>query len=216
MRICFVDQQTQINLQETQEKRVDVFLFGGMKEVDYEKELKGETNFFKRATLFSKTAQAVVVQGCITNTKGHRRKSALVAEAGTLLGVSDMLHAVDDEKVSVGALLRVYETSVGRIGVVVGDDLKFPEIIKTLSDCGADVVVCVYPQMHTSLPTLLVRASAFFFGIPVLFCSSGYTMYANTGGEIGFASPQSPCFFDVPISKQYHLVQTRMQGKLRD
>ena len=128
--------------------------------------------------------------------------------------MSDRVYAVDDENVSVGALLRVYETKIGRLGVVIEEDLKFPDVAKTLCDCGADLIVCIYSTLNDFLPILLARASAFFNGTPVLFCADGYAMYANTDGEMEFASPQLPCFLNVAITKQYHLIQKRKKGKL--
>ena len=90
MRICFVTGNTLKEFRERfqespclvsadgDEKKIDLFLFGfgGMGEVSYEKELKGETSNFEDAALFSKESKALVVCGCITDTRGHKRKSA--------------------------------------------------------------------------------------------------------------------------------------------
>ena len=98
MRVRFVSKGGMHAFKELEEG-ADVFLFGfnGMGEVSYEKELKGESDFFERVALLSKSTQSVVVCGCITDTRGHKRKSAVVAENGRLLGVSDMLHVLDGD-----------------------------------------------------------------------------------------------------------------------
>ena len=88
--------------------------------------------------ILSKESHNIVVCGCVTDTRGIKRKSAVVAENGRILGVSDMLNAVDGEFKS-GAGLRVYETKAGRLGIAVAEDLYFPEILRTLSVCGSDM-----------------------------------------------------------------------------
>lgn len=198
-----------------EKKSTDVFLFGfnGGIEVSYEKELKGETRFFEDAATFSKYTKSVVICGCITDSRGHKRKSALVAENGRLIGVSDMLNVIDGGMGS-GAALRVYETRAGRVGVAVAEDLLFPEVIKSLAMCGSDFIVCPFGRVG-SIHSVLLRASAYCNGLPVLFCGEGYAMLAEPSGKIAFASPLSPAFFDCKITKEYHLVETRRRGAVR-
>ncbi|MBQ8295439.1 MAG: hypothetical protein IJX87_03285 [Clostridia bacterium] len=191
-----------------------VFGFSGLGEVSYEKELKGETDFFKDVALLSKSAKSVVVCGCVTDTRGHKRKSALVAENGRILGVSDMLNVVDGA-VSSGAALRVYETGLGRMGVVVAEDIHFPEVVKSLAVCGSDFIVCPFGSVFNSLQTVLLRAHAYCYGVPVLLGGKGYAMIADVSGNIAFASPQSPVYTDFENVKQYHLVETRRRGFFR-
>ena len=187
--------------------------FEGMGEVSYEKELKGESGFFEEAALLSKTAKGVVVCGCVTDTRGHKRKSAVVAESGKLIGVSDMLNVIDGA-VGSGAILRVYETRAGRIGVAVAEDLLFPEVMRSLALCGSDFIVCPFARVE-SVHSVLLRASAYCNGLPVLFYGEGYSMLADPSGQIAFASPMSPAFFDCKITKEYHLVETRRRGSVR-
>lgn len=212
MRICFVSRDTPASFSATCGEGVEkadivLFGFGGVGEVSYEKELKGETNFFESVASLSKTERAVVICGCITDTRGHKRKSAVVAENGRLCGVSDMLHVIDGE-VGSGASLRVYETKVGKIGVAVAEDLRFPSVIKSLAVCGSDFIVCPFSCAQT-IHSVLIRALAYCYGVPILFCGNGYAMIANATGELAFASPQSPVFVDFKPSKEYHLVETR-------
>ncbi len=179
-------------------------------EVSYEKELKGETDRFERAAAASKAGKTVLVCGFITNARGHKRKSALVAENGKLLGVSDRIHSVDGDCAS-GATLRVYETGAGRMGVVVAEDIAFPDVIKTLSLCGSDFIVCTYGKLQ-GIETALVRAYAYCFGIPIYLCGKGYAMLAEPSGEIAFASPQSPVYIEYKNVAEYRLIETRQKG----
>ncbi len=228
MRICFVPGEKlkefrarwEICLEngEVQEKKTqaDIFIFGfgGMGEVSYEKELKGETKDFEDAATLSKNSKAVVVCGCVTDTRGHKRKSALVAEKGRLKGVSDMLNVVDGV-VGCGAALRVYDTDIGKMGVAVAEDLHFPEVVRSLAICGSDFIVCPFGKSIDVLQSVLLRASAYCYGVPILFCADGYCMLADTSGNISFASPYSPAYVDFENIREYHLIETRRRGFYR-
>ena len=214
MKICFVPRGTLKEVKERNgEERADLFLFGfgGMGEVDYEKELKGETAFFEDAALLSKTNKSVVVCGCITNTRGYKRKSAFVAENGRIVGVSDISHVVDRE-MSCGVALRVYETKIGKMGVAVAEDLNFPETLRCLTACGSDFIVCPFGKPIDELQSVLLRAHAYCYGSPILFCGDGYCMLADSSGKIVFASPQSPALTTFENIKEYHLIETRRRG----
>jgi len=187
-----------------------LFGFDGMGEVSYEKELKGESSSFEEAALLSKEGKTVVVCGCITDTRGLKRKSAVVAEKGRLCGVSDMLNAMDNE-VSVGGALRIYETFLGRMGLVVGEDILFPEVIKSLTLCGCDFIVCPFGKVSDTVLQTLLRAYAYLYGVPILLCGIGYSWIVDPFGQIAFASPQN-VLAEFECVKEYHLIETRRRG----
>ena len=227
MRICFVSQGRLGDFRGAageewgengckKQTQTDIFLFGfgGMGEVSYEKELRGETKAFESAALLSKETKAVVVCGCITDTHGHKRKSAVIAENGRIKGVSDMLNVVDGE-VSCGAALCIYDTRLGRMGVVVAEDIHFPDVVKSLALCGCDFIVCPYGKIFHSLQSVLLRSNAYCYGIPILFCADGYCMLADISGDITFASPDSPAQLSFENVHEYHLIETRRRGFYR-
>lgn len=217
MRICFVSGGTANGFSENYGgTEADVLFFGfdGLGEVDYRKELKGETAYFEDVALLSKTCKNVVVCGCITDTYGFKRKSAVVAERGKILGVSDMLNAVDGET-SSGAGLRVYDTAAGRLGVAVAEDLCFPEILRTLAVCGSDYILCPFPRITGYAELLLSRAGAFSYGLPIAVCGIGYGWIADVTGDLLFASPLSPIEYSFEKKQEYHLIETRRRGFYR-
>ena len=175
--------------------------------VDYTQELKGESCFFEEIARLSKETDGVVVCGCTTDTHGHRRRSAVVAERGRILGVSDMLHAIDGE-IACGAGLRVYETVAGKIGVAVGEDLRFPDVFAALALCGSEFVVCPFARVD-EVHVVLARAHAYCFGVPVLLCGQGYAAIADADGRIAFATPLSQASAEFRGGGEYHLVETR-------
>ncbi len=216
MKIRFVGRGRLEDIQNVCDMEEDVTLFSfdclGM--VSYEEELKGESGFFEQATRLSKQTKGIVVCGCITDTRGIKRKSALVAENGRLIGVSDMTHAVDGE-VNCGAGLRVYDTKIGRMGVVVAEDIFFPEVISALSACGSDFIVCPYARVYDDVPQTLLRAYAYLYGTPILFCGIGNCVVADVDGRVAFTSPQSSSSFSFEGRKEYHLVEMRKRGLYR-
>ncbi len=211
MRICFVSDGRADDFSSKESADLIVFGFNGLLEVNYERELRGESECFQELAKLSKRAQSVVVCGCVTNTLGHRRKSALVAENGRLLGISDRLYSIDGEY-AAGAELRVYPTRIGKMGVLVAEDIYFSESIRALAACGCDFIVCPYGKMTDTLPEVLLRARAFEFGLPLLLCGEGYAEVAEPSGGLGFSSPFSPIYTEVSIKKNYHLIERRKRG----
>ena len=183
-------------------------------EVGYERELRGETRYFEEVAELSQNAKATVICGCITDTKGFKRKSAVVAENGKILGVSDMLNVVDGEMNS-GAALKVYDTQAGKIGVMVSEDLYFPEVAKALTLCGSDVIICPYGVVENGIESVLIRAQAFCYGAPICLCGVGYSAIGGADGSLVFASPLSPVVTEFEKVREYHLVETRQRGFYR-
>ncbi len=216
MRVQFISKGSLHSFKDSVEESVDVFLFGfnGVGEVSYEKELKGETAFFEDVALLSKSNQSVVVCGCITDTRGHKRKSAVVAENGKLLGVSDMLHVIDG-KWGSGASLGVYPTKKGKMGVLVAEDLYFPEAVHALTLCGSDFIVCPFGEPSSALESAYLRTYTHAYGTPIYFCAKEYAML-SARGELVFASPMSPFTVTFEQRKEYHLIETRQKGNFRE
>lgn len=218
MRICFV---TTGNLGDYAEKFTGVqadivcFSFSSMGEVSYERELKGETSLFEDVALLSKEGKNLVISGCYTNARGIRRKSVVVAEKGRILGVSDMVNRIDSGEYRAGAGIKIYDTQIGKVGVVVAEDFYFPQVVQTLSVCGAELVISIFEEMNESLEQVLMRASAYYYGIPVCMCAYGYAQAADIAGKVRFASPKSPCIYDFEREQEFHLVETRQRGFYR-
>ena len=217
MKIAFVSRGSIAEFKNELQSMEPELIVGGFRslgEVSYERELRGETRYFEDVASLSQETGAVVVCGCVTDTKGFQRKSAVVAENGRLLGVSDMLNVVDGEMNS-GAALRVYETSAGKIGGMVSEELYFPEVTKSLTLCGSDVIVCPYGVVENGVESVLIRAQAFCYGVSICLCGIGYSAIGGADGSLAFASPLSPVSAELERVKEYHLVETRQRGFYR-
>ena len=88
---------------------------------------------------------AVVIGGfCERGDDGLLYNSAAVVDGSGVLGVYRKTHLWDREKLffQPGAQApRVFDTSAGRIGVLVCYDLEFPELTRLLALAGAELIV---------------------------------------------------------------------------
>lgn len=215
MRICFVTKGGLDAVGEEAGADIVCYPLSALGEVSYERELKGETSLFEAVAMRSKVLRCTVVGGCYTDARGIRRKSAVVAERGRLLGVSDLVNRIDGSAFGAGAGVKVYETAAGRLGVVVGEDLYFPKVVETLSISGADAVLCLFEELSEGLELTLIRAHAFFYGLPVALCAFGYAAVADPEGRLFFASPAPVGCVTLPKEREYRLIETRRRLMLR-
>ena len=215
MRICFVTKGGLDAVGEEAGADIVCYPLSALGEVSYERELKGETSLFEAVAMRSKALRCTVVSGCYTDARGIRRKSAVVAERGRLLGVSDLVNRIDGSAFGAGAGVKVYETAAGRLGVVVGEDLYFPKVVETLSLSGADAVLCLFEELSEGLELTLIRAHAFFYGLPVALCAFGYAAVADPEGRLYFASPAPVGRVTLPKEREYRLIETRRRLTLR-
>ena len=76
-----------------------------------------------------------------TNT--IRNRACLFSSDGELLGYQDKLHLgrAEEALVTPGTALPVFETSAGRVGILVGRDAMVPELARLLAVRGADLLV---------------------------------------------------------------------------
>lgn len=195
----------------------DVLLFGfsGLGEVDYRCELAGETQKLEDAAILSRELNCVVIAGAYTDSCGMRYKSAVVAEKGRILGVADMLHTTDEEDFKCGAHLKVYETSVGKFGLCVGEDLYYPSVAETLALCDADVIFSVFGCAEDFAPQVMMRACAFCSGVAVCMCAEGIAQVALPDGDVPLRTAKRDCDFVFTPSREYRLTTVRSRGLVR-
>lgn len=218
MRIHFVTEGTLNEFWEgARMPSCDVLAFGfsGLGEVHYALELSGATSKLEDAAILSREAGCTVVSGCYTDSCGIRRKSAAVADKGRILGVSDMFSAVEPSEFKSGGTIKVYDTSAGKLGILIAEDLFFPEIAQMLSLCDADVLFSIFEDVVDFTPRLMLRADAFVAGVPAVMCGAGIAQVASATGEIALVSPKKECAFTLSTAREYHIVSCRRRGFCR-
>lgn len=194
---------------------IAIFGFDGLGEVDYERELKGETEKFECAARLSKSSNCGVLCGCHTVSRGIVRKSVAVSDRGKLLGISDMNHVLDSEKFKSGSSLGFFNVSGCKVGLCIENDLLFPDAVNSLTNCGCNVVVAVLEEIRSNMPPLLIRAYAYLYGVPIIMIAGKTAYFADTTGAIA-SSVQESTLFEVSPRNDYHLVTVRRKGMSED
>lgn len=194
--------------------KTDVLCFGvnGLGLVSYKKELDGDTEFFHDIAGLSRAIGGVVISGLDTDTYGIYRHSAVIADRGRILGVSDMSFTLDESEFRSGGNFRVYETGSGKIGLLIGDDVFFPEAAKVLALCDADVIFSIFGRIDDGMPEILTRASAFTNGVAIALLSGASVTVAGIGGDVLLSSRRKISEFDLKITRDFHRVSTRRRG----
>ncbi len=193
-----------------------VFGFNGVGLVSYKKELAGETEYFQDIAKLSKQTSSVVICGCDTDTYGVFRHSAVIADKGKILGVTDMAHQIDESEFVAGGNFRVYDTSVGKIGILILEDLFFPESVRVLTLCDADFIVCLFKRLDNYMPQIMLRAGAFSNGVAMAICANNYACVADIRGNISFSKRGDIIKSKIKIEKDYHLISSRRRGLYRE
>lgn len=195
----------------------DIALFGfdGLGEVDYELELKGESDKFEELARLSKIKKTACVSGCNTISRGIKRKSAALSYDGKLLGIADMNHILDGERLKGGASLGLFSVAGFKVGICIENDLYFPDSFKSLSMCGANLILGIMENIVDSIPPLIMRTYAYLFGIPIVFCAGKTAYFADVSGEIA-TSVQDFTLFEITPKNSYRLVTTRQKGLCAD
>ena len=221
MKACFVTNFSvnsvwQNKLGQISGSELVVFGFNGLGLVSYKKELSGETEYFHDVAKLSKQLSSVVISGCDTDTYGVFKHSVVIAEKGKLLGVTDMVHCVDCSEFVASGNYRVFETSIGKIGIIVAEDIFFPESSRVLALCDADVIVCIFKKMENFMPQIMLRAGAFCNGVVMALCSSNCAIVSDIRGNVTGSSKADIFKTDIKLEKDFHLISSRRRGLYRE
>ncbi|MBO5713318.1 MAG: hypothetical protein J6R88_03880 [Clostridia bacterium] len=190
---------------------VVVFGFDGLEKIRYKNELNGTESVLQNFASLSKTSKKIIVSGAITDNYGIVRRSAVIADNGKLLGISDMNLNVNSSGYSQGGGYRVYQTSKSRIGVIIGDDIIDYDAIKSMSLCDADFIIVIENEEKPQYE-LLIRAYSYLFGLPIILISSSNTLATDLSGEICGGSRDGVSDIILPTKKTYRVIQNKRRG----
>ncbi len=179
-------------------------------------EAGGGSNACIKLCKLAEELDCVVVAACDTSVCGLLHKSAVVIDCGKLLGVSDMAHVMDDSRYSPGGGFRVYDTSKGKIGIIVDEDLFFPEVARILTLCDSEVILSMFGTIRSAMPQVMLRAAAFSNGVTMCMAAKGYVQIADIAGEIVCALDATILEYNMEIAKDYHLICARRRGCYRE
>lgn len=192
--------------------KVAVFGFNGIDKISYKNELNSQENKLSTFAKLSKESGKVLISGTVTDNYGVLKRSAVIADKGKLLGISDMRLSVNDNCYVGGGAQRVYQTQVGRIGLLVGDDILDFDGIKAMSLCDADFIIAIINGEEKPQYNFLIRSYSYLFGVPIVLITSSSVIASDLLGEICGKSLENQTKITLPVKKSYRLVLTKQRG----
>ncbi|MBR2322432.1 MAG: hypothetical protein IKA54_02430 [Clostridia bacterium] len=201
-----------VDLEGVKNSQITVLGFNSIGKVSYKHELSGADNKLPDLASFSRKVKKVVIAGAVTDNYGILKQSLIIAENGKLLGISDMTLSINQTEYLGGGSFKVYQTEVGRIGLLVGDDIINLDGVKAMSLCDADLIVAVVQNEEKPQYNFLIRAYAYLFGVPVMLLSKTGVIASDMSGEICGKSIENTAKLIIPTQKQYIVVKSKRRG----
>jgi predicted amidohydrolase len=200
------------NESEKQDFQISVYGFNSLGKVSYKSELSGVESKLPKLSAHSKKTGGVVIAGAITDNYGILKKSAVISDRGKLLGISDCVLGYDGSVYQGGGSYKVYQTSACKIGLIVAEDIKNFEAVKSMSLCDADLIVMISPEDEKNQHNFLVRAYAYLFGVATLLVTKNSVIASDSQGEIVGKSVEAKSNLIIPVKRQYVLTKIKRRG----
>ncbi len=161
----------------------------------------------------------LVICGSMPEPNGDKVFNTIfLADNGRLAGVYRKIHLFsllgEDRAFSGGDQWRLADTTIGKIGVIICYDLRFPELTRRLALEGARVI-CVpaqWPKPRQEHWRTLVRARAIENQLFVVSCNAcgligkldvfGMSMIVDPKGEVLAEAGEEECEISAPLDMQ--------------
>lgn len=192
--------------------QIFVFGFNSLGKVSYKHELSGAESKLPMLSNFSRKVKGVVIAGAVTDNYGILKQSVILADNGKLLGISDTVLGYENSPYQVGGSFKVYQTSACKIGVIVSDDVKNFDAVRSMSLCDADLIVAVTQEEEKPQYNFLIRTYAYLFGISVLLLTKTGVLASDGLGEICGKSIETKANLIIPVKRQYIACKSKRRG----
>jgi predicted amidohydrolase len=125
--------------------------------------------------------------------------AVLIGPEGDLVEVYNKVHLRGEERMAFreGFKLPIVQTEIGNIGMMIGYDLAFPEVARTLALEGADLIVCManWEAAHMDEWKTYVRARAYENSVFVAAVNRvGEDVTLSFGGESMLVGPRGQVY----------------------
>lgn len=126
------------------------------------------------------------LEQCAVVSSGYRRDgddvyySAVAAEYGDLVGVADAVHSIGG--LSVADTLHAFDFEFGRVGLLVGDDVLYPEAARALAESDVSLYLAVR-ECTAPAAVAMARSHAVANGIRLLYSASDCGFAADYSGR---------------------------------
>jgi hypothetical protein len=180
-------------------------------EVSYESEIAGKTEKLDWFARLSKECACGIIGGCRTVGGSLVRYSAAVAEGGKLKGIVDCTHILDGEQFKSGAGMGLYTLQGIKVGICVENDFYFPESLRALTLCGAQLLVGICERQKDAMLPHLMRTYAYLWGVPFVAVVGKSACFACLSGGMAI-SPLPQTLFEAVPRNEYRVITTRQRG----
>ena len=206
-----------LNLEDNAYLNADLAIFGFnfIGKINYKNELSGTEDKLFKITKLTKNCKKVLIGGAFTDNYGVIRKSSLIAENGKILGIADMHLKRQDLSMSIGFGYKIYPTKMGKIGLLVDQDIFDFDAIKCMAMCDADLIVIVTDKFDKQNLDFLIRSYSLLFGINIILLTPNSIIATNQKGELLTSENQTKVDLTLSTNKTYSLVTTKRRGLIK-
>ena len=155
--------------------------FGAVGEIDYKKELSGETKELVLLGKCSKSFGGSTLFCAPSDNHGLKRLSAYLFTCGKLTSIFDMNEGYGKYISTCG----VGNFAVGGVktGVLIGNDALDCDLVKSLVLCGCGLIIDLYPDFCTRIKEISAEFYSQAFGIDYLCVSTDKIVAMRAGGD---------------------------------
>ena len=122
--------------------------------------------------------------------------SYLIGPDGSVVGKYRKSHRLPDESIALGDELPVFDTPFGKVGLMIGTDLYWPEVPLVLALKGAELVLCssAPEPVPQSVPMDVLTRTRAFDDHVTFVC-------ANYAGELPYLCSNHPTYAGAPLGR---------------
>jgi hypothetical protein len=210
MKICVL---TSCNIEGVVLPECDFALFGFacLKEVSYAEELSGRSQKFECLARLSQRANCGILCGCMTDSRGVKRRSVAVAHGGRMLGVADMIGVLDGQNLKGGAYLGVYDIAGYRVGVCIENDVYNPTNISGLCLCGCNIIAAFVGGGWDKMLPAVLSSYAYLYGVPCVLVAKNAAFFFRPDGQIASTNKRL-ALFESQLANSYRVISSRKRG----
>ncbi|MDR3263827.1 MAG: carbon-nitrogen hydrolase family protein [Clostridiales bacterium] len=184
--------------------------FGTTDDFNYISEFAGKTENLKKFVKFSKDKRIIFIAATVSRLLGKYYNTAIVIHKGNILGVSDQTHKTRSE-LTLGNNLKLYETDEGNIGILIGEDIFFPECAMALALGGADRIIYLSASEYGKDADIMLKASAIFCGMSIVAVFADFTIEYTNRGARNIIESEDLLIFESTVKKNDLYIKNRRQ-----
>lgn len=189
---------------------INVLPFGYTDEIDYKKELDGESGALVGLGHISKKNGGITLVGVPTDNHGLKRLSVIMFENGKLISIFDLN---DGTKYSPSFGVGSFGLGGVKCGVLVGGDLFDCDNVKALSVCGCALIIDLYPDLLNENVINATNFYAYSFGIDCICICRDKVIASLAGGKkIQPSAITDGAIFDMPCKRIYRDAKIKKAG----